>query len=246
MMAPVSRDNRARFGGVEGGTPRRGVEGGTTLRGDHCGTPLRGVYAITPDCADTAQLADMVAAALRGGIAVFQYRNKSADAALAFEQAGRLRALTRREGALLIINDDAALALSVGADGVHLGRADGDFDTVARLRRETDLLVGVSCYNDLDRARAAAAAGAGYVAFGAVFPSTVKPQAVRAGFDLIRDARRELSLPIVAIGGITRQNAPQLTALGVDAVALIAALFGAADIETEARLFCQLISPDEH
>ncbi|MBI3716273.1 MAG: thiamine phosphate synthase, partial [Betaproteobacteria bacterium] len=117
------------------------------------------MYAITPDCADTARLIDMVAAALKGGITTFQYRNKAADARLACDQAAQLRALTHRNRARLIVNDDAELALSVGADGVHLGRDDGDVDAVARLRRETGLLVGVSCYDDLDRARAAAAAG---------------------------------------------------------------------------------------
>lgn len=211
------------------------------------GPPLRGLYAITPDIADGDHLQTLVAAALAGGTRIVQYRNKTADAALALRQARALRELTRRHQARLIVNDDADLALAVDADGAHLGRDDGDLSALTTLRRRApaSLLIGVSCYDDLARARAAAAAGADYVAFGAFFASAVKPAAVRADFSLIARAKAELAVPVVAIGGITRQNAPQLIALGVDAVAVISALFGAADVAAEARHFCRLFA-DEH
>ncbi len=212
------------------------------------GPTLRGPYAITPDTADSDHLLMVVGAAMAGGIRILQYRNKTADAALARTQAGLLREATRAYQATLIVNDDIELALAVGADGVHLGRADGELVAVTDLHRRAQrpFLVGVSCYNDLARAQAAAAAGADYVAFGSVFASPTKPNAARADAALLAAARSALTLPIVAIGGITRQNAPQLLALGVDAVAIISALFDADDVETEARLFCQLFVNDDH
>ena len=209
---------------------------------------IRGPYAVTPDLDDSAQLARLAEAALKGGIRFIQYRNKRADAALAEAQARRLLALTRQYGAFLIVNDRAELALDLGADGVHLGREDGDATAIQALRGRApaSFLIGASCYNELPRARAAAAAGATYLAFGSVFASSTKPQAVRAGFDLLAAAKAEFHLPIVAIGGIDRKNAPQLSALGIDAIAVISSLFGADDVETEARFLCQLFNADEH
>ncbi len=212
------------------------------------GLPLRGPYAITPDTYDSDHLLALTGSAMAGGVRWLQYRNKTADAALARRQAALLRTLTENFGAKLIINDDIELALAVGADGVHLGRTDGDLASISGLRHRTSelFIIGISCYNDLARAKAAAAAGADYVAFGSVFASSVKPDAVRADAALLRAARASLTLPIIAIGGITLQNAPQLIALGVDAVAVISALFGAADVEAEARSFCQLFVHDDH
>jgi thiamine-phosphate pyrophosphorylase len=140
----------------------------------------------------------------------------------------------------------------VSADGVHLGRDDfkvsDDFVGVDSLRnramisrpRNGRFLVGISCYNEMDTARLAVAAGADYIAFGSFFPSMSKPSAVRADISLIRDAKHEFSLPLVAIGGITVENTPQLVAAGADAVAVISSLFGAADIRARAQLFSSL------
>ncbi len=217
---------------------------------------LRGPYAITPDLADSGRLCGLVEAALRGGIRFVQYRNKEADAALAAKQAKVLLALTRRYHAYLIVNDDAELALNIGADGVHLGREDGGAPSLAsslafsymevRNRAPTGFLIGASCYNELPRAREAAAAGADYLAFGSVFASSTKPQAVRADLALLAAAKTEFRQPIVAIGGVSLKNAPQLTVLGVDAIAVISSLFGADDVETEARSLCRLFPADEH
>ena len=210
---------------------------------------IRGLYAITVDAPDTAKLIAAVDEALTGGVRLVQYRNKSASKALAREQALALRGITASAGAALIVNDDVDLALAVAADGVHLGRNDGidgmQNDLVAIRQRavrkkSAQLLIGLSCYNEMARARMALAAGADYIAFGSFFPSSTKPSAIRADVSLIRDAKREFSLPVVAIGGITLENAPQLLAAGADSVAVVSSLFNADNIRSQAHLFSSL------
>lgn len=205
---------------------------------------MRGLYAVTPDIADTQLLLRKTALALEGGARVVQYRNKSADAALRLAQARALRTLTREFTASLIVNDDAALAAAVAADGVHLGDTDGSVAS-ARALLGARKIIGVSCYNQLSRARAAVAAGADYVAFGAFFPSGVKPQAVRADMDLLRIAHAELGVPVVAIGGISVQNGTALLTAGADALAIISALFDAPDIRAAAQAFKELFDRDQ-
>ena len=200
---------------------------------------LRGLYAITPDSADTAQLLGQVSAVLAGGARILQYRNKTADPGLRLAQARGLRALTLAADALLIINDDPQLAQAVQADGVHIGRGDADLADTRRLLG-ADALIGASCYNAWPLAEQALAAGADHVAFGAAFPSLTKPGAVQAPLDLYREARARTGSPIVAIGGIDLHNASSLLACGVDALAVIGALFGSADPGRRAAAFCTL------
>jgi thiamine-phosphate pyrophosphorylase len=203
---------------------------------------LRGLYAVTPDLADTADLVARVEAAVRGGATAVQYRGKTADAALRRAQAAALAGVLAARGALLIVNDDAALAAAVGADGVHLGEDDGSIDA-ARSVLGPERIVGVSCYNDFARAEAAVAAGADYVAFGSMYPSGVKPAARRAPPSLLARAR-SLGVPVVAIGGITAGNAPELARAGADALAVITAVFGPADaagVEAAARALCEAL-----
>ncbi|HEX7731319.1 MAG TPA: thiamine phosphate synthase, partial [Rhodanobacter sp.] len=126
--------------------------------------------------------------------------------------------------------------------GVHLGRDDGDV-AAARAVMGAGAIVGVSCYDSLERARTAAAAGADYIAFGAFFPSPTKPHAVRASPDLLRQSAT-LGLPRVAIGGITPDNAPSLVEAGADLLAVISAVFGAADVRAAAQRFARLYPPD--
>lgn len=184
---------------------------------------LRGLYAVTPDERDTARLCAAVAAAIDGGATAIQYRNKSADPALRGEQARALARLCRQRGALFIVNDDAPLAGEVDADGVHIGEDDGAIGA-ARSHLGAGKIVGVSCYDDVERARAVAGEGADYVAFGSFFASRVKPAARRADVSMIR-AAKSLGVPVVAIGGITSRNAPALVDAGVDAVAVISDVF---------------------
>ncbi len=200
---------------------------------------MRGLYAITPNLKNTPELLVKVAQALQGGASVLQYRNKQADAALRLEQAYALRGLTQQYGTCFIINDDVELALQVQADGVHLGGDDGDL-VQARARLPKGMLLGASCYNDLALAHAAVAAGVDYVAFGAIFASGTKPQARRASLELLKQARMEISLPIVAIGGITPHNAGSVIEAGADCVAVIGALFDADDICQTAEQFTNL------
>ncbi len=200
---------------------------------------VSGLYAITPDEPDTAELLRKVRLALQGGARVLQYRNKAADMALRLEQAAALRELTHEFSVPLIINDDTMLAQRVGADGVHLGGEDGGV-AAARALLGSARLVGVSCYNRKELALEAVRQGADYVAFGSFFASAVKPDAVAASPELLRQARREVAVPLVAIGGITAGNGSQLLEAGADALAVISAVFGAADIRDAARQFAKL------
>jgi thiamine-phosphate pyrophosphorylase len=205
---------------------------------------IAGLYAVTPDAADTEGLARRVAAALAGGASAFQYRNKAAGASLAREQAHALARVHAQRGGVYVVNDDAVLAAEVDADGVHVGEDDASI-VAAREIVGPDRLIGVSCYNDIERARAAVEAGADYVAFGSFFPSSVKPGARRADIALLERAR-SLGVPVVAIGGITADNARELFRAGADAVAVITAVFDAPDVEAAAhaiavgvRLICR-------
>ena len=202
---------------------------------------INGLYAITPDCSDTAELLRRVRLALAGGTQLLQYRNKPADADLRLVQARALRKLTLEWSALFIVNDDTRLAAEVEADGVHLGAEDGGLEA-ARTVLGKNRIIGVSCYNRISLAHEAAGAGADYVAFGAFFPSGTKPAAVRADAALLQQARAELALPLVAIGGITAQNGAELVQAGADALAVISALFDAADIPSAAREFSGLFT----
>ncbi|MEW6415007.1 MAG: thiamine phosphate synthase [Pseudomonadota bacterium] len=202
-----------------------------------------GVYAITPDTADTEHLLTQVESALAGGVAAVQYRDKSGDVARRHAQASELVVLCRQYGVPLIVNDDLRLADLVDADGVHLGRDDGSL-TEARIILGPEKFIGASCYQSLDLARAAQAAGADYVAFGSFFASPTKPAAPRAALDLLREATAAIHIPLVAIGGITLANATQLIDAGADAIAVLSALFDAPDIRAAARDFNQLFATE--
>lgn len=189
--------------------------------------PIVGLYAITPEEADTERLVARVGRVLRGGCRLVQYRCKDASPATRLKQAAALAGLCERAGAALIVNDDARLAAQVGAAGVHLGRDDGG---VAQARALLPAgVVGVSCYDSLERALRARSEGADYVAFGSFFPSAVKPGAARPPLSLLSEARARLDCAVVAIGGITRARAPAVLAAGAHALAVITDVFEAED-----------------
>jgi thiamine-phosphate pyrophosphorylase len=190
---------------------------------------------------DTAELAARVSRCLAGGASLVQYRAKSIDGALALEQARRLAALCRNAGALFIVNDSIELAGASGADGVHVGREDA---SVAQARRALPrAIVGASCYDDPDRAQAAARDGADYVGIGSVFASGTTPGARRAPLEAIGTAARLSGLPVAAIGGIDLSNARAARDAGADMLAVISALFDAPDVEAAARGFSRLYEP---
>ena len=203
---------------------------------------LRGLYAITPECRDSAGLLRLVAAAIDGGARLVQYRAKELPPADRVAQAGALLGLCRARGVPLIVNADIGLALALGADGIHLGR--GDADPLEARARLPGAIVGVSCYDDPERAVAAEQAGADYVGIGSVFPSRTKPHAARAGLAVLAQARRRTRLPIAAIGGITEANAAAAAAAGADMLAVISALFGAPDVAAAARALSRPFEPD--
>lgn len=203
----------------------------------------RGLYILTDSSLIPAeQLIPAVAAAIQGGAVMVQYRNKSSDHDKRRWEAQDLHNLCRPLGVPLIINDDVALAREIGADGVHLGRDDADI-AAARAALGPTAIIGVSCYNELPRAIAAEAAGADYVAFGSFFPSSVKPEAVRASLDLLRQAKQQLTLPLVAIGGINADNGGLLVTAGADLLAVITEVFAAADICTASQRLAALFRP---
>jgi thiamine-phosphate pyrophosphorylase len=213
------------------------------MKSRNLNSPIRGLYAITPDEADTAELVRKARLVLLGGARVLQYRNKAADEFLSLEQALALRGLAHEFSVPLIINDDAGLAQKAEADGVHLGGKDVSV-TSARALLGNGKLIGVSCYNRMALAHEAVRQGADYVAFGSFFVSTVKPGAVVASPDLLRKARCEICLPLVAIGGITAHNGAKLLEAGADALAVISAVFAADDIQVAARQFSSFNFPE--
>lgn len=203
---------------------------------------LRGLYAIT----DSKLLADgrllpYAEAALAGGARLLQYRDKSDDDRRRLREAQALRDLCERHGAQLIINDDAELAARLGA-GLHLGQDDGSL-SVARALLGPRAIIGATCHARLELAEEAVAQGASYVAFGRFFDSNTKPGAPAATPAMLEQARQRFSLPIVVIGGVTLDNAPDLIARGASLVAVVHALFAAEsprEVERRARAFSEL------
>lgn len=200
----------------------------------------RGLYAITDSHLLAGRLLPAVAAALAGGAVAVQYRDKSGDHARRREEATALLALCRHHGVPLLINDDIDLAAAIGADGVHLGRGDSALPE-ARARLGPQALIGATCHDSLAHAAEAAAQGASYLAFGAMYPSGTKPGATPAPPSRLREARR-FGLPLVAIGGITADNAAPLVQAGADSVAVISDLWTAPDITRRARAFAALFT----
>lgn len=187
----------------------------------------KGLYVIT-DCdkLDFQTLLSCTEKILATGVLLLQYRDKSTDRTRRFERASELKDLCQRTDTIFLINDDIQLAADIGADGVHIGRDDPSIGA-ARQLLGTDAIIGVSCYNEVERARDAQTAGADYVAFGAFYPTRTKDGTVKAGPDLLRRARSELSVPIVAIGGITPDNGGHLIAAGADLLAVVNSVYGA-------------------
>lgn len=193
-------------------------------------TPLSGLYLLTDHhLTDKMGVVPAVAAAIQGGARIVQYRNKHANRERKLWEIRDLITLCKPLGIPLIVNDDTDLAAETGADGVHLGTEDGALADARKLLGK-EAIIGVSCYNSLERAREAAAEGASYIAFGRFFPSQTKPRAVLATPDLLQQARAELQLPLCAIGGIDHENGGTLVEAGADLLAVIHSVLGAPDI----------------
>jgi thiamine-phosphate pyrophosphorylase len=200
---------------------------------------IKGLYAITPDMADLNTLVHKTQLAIEGGAFMVQYRSKKQDHAVKMQQCAAILRLCREYGVPCIVNDDVEMCRILEADGVHLGENDDNIAEVRRILGE-DAIIGSSCYDQLDRAKQAQKEGATYVAFGAVFPTPTKPNAPRATLELLREAKREIHIPIVAIGGITVNNAHDVIEAGVDAIAVITSLFEAKTIKETAETFLKM------
>lgn len=217
-------------------------------KNQHCKkqSKLRGIYAITDESlVPEARFEETIRAALAGGIKVLQYRDKSNHPRKRFAQASAIQRCCQAFDALLIINDDVELAREVNAAGVHLGRSDPDYFSARALLGE-NAVIGISCYDSLERARTAQAQGADYVAFGSFFPSQTKPGAVPAPISILATARSQLSIPIAAIGGITSANGEDLVRAGADMLAIISAIFSTSDVHQASTRLVQMYNAISH
>ncbi|WP_353153202.1 thiamine phosphate synthase [Pollutimonas bauzanensis] len=200
----------------------------------------KGLYGVTPEWDDTDKLLDAVSAATNGGMVALQWRRKTATPEGGLAQVRRLAAHCRGLGILFIVNDDWRLAALIDADGVHLGRDDGSV-AQARLALGSEKIIGCSCYNQRQLAIQALKDDVDYIAFGAMYPSSVKPDAVRATLEdveqgrmLVESSRARPRAAVVAIGGITADNAGPVVHAGADSIALISGLFESDDIRATA------------
>ena len=200
---------------------------------------IKGLYAITPDMADLNTLIHKTQLVIESGAFMVQYRSKIHDRDVKMQQCAAILRLCREYDVPCIVNDDVEMCRVLEADGVHLGENDDNIAEVRRILGE-DSIIGSSCYDQLNRAKQAQKEGASYVAFGAVFPTPTKPNAPRATLELLREAKSEIQIPIVAIGGITMNNAHDVIETGIDAIAVITSLYESNSIKETAETFSQM------
>ena len=200
---------------------------------------IKGLYAITPDSADLNTLIQKTKSAIEGGAFMVQYRSKIQDRDVKMQQCAAILRLCREHNVPCIVNDDVDMCRILEADGVHLGEKDDNIAEVRHILGE-DAIIGSSCYDQLDRAKSAQKEGASYVAFGAMFATSTKPNAPRASLALLKEAKREIQIPIVAIGGITVNNAHDVIKTGIDAIAVINSLYEAKSIKETAETLSKM------
>jgi thiamine-phosphate pyrophosphorylase len=203
-------------------------------------TKLHGLYVITDThLIPRARFVETVEAAVRGGATMVQLREKETLPEEVIRLGRDVLAVTRRYGALLIVNDHPTIAKEIGADGVHVGRDDPSL-AEARAIVGPEAIIGASCYGQVDRAVAAEQAGADYVAFGTPFPSPTKAKRTDISLGIFQEAKQRVRVPVFAIGGITLANARQVIDAGADGIAIVSGVFAAPDVEAAARALAQL------
>jgi thiamine-phosphate pyrophosphorylase len=203
---------------------------------------LRGLYAITNEnFSEKKKWLSDIENAIHGGVKIIQYRSKTNDEEFEIQRAVPLKRLCEKHNCTLIINDNALLAKKINADGLHIGKNDISIKEAKKILGENSI-IGVSCYNDIGRARSAEKNYASYVAFGSFFQSMTKPAAASADIKILKRAKSELSIPICAIGGINRENAKDVINTGVDMIALMSGIFLVSDINHEARHISSLFN----
>jgi thiamine-phosphate pyrophosphorylase len=197
---------------------------------------VSGIYGILPAGLETQDMLERAEAALKGGIKTLQLRDKKQGFKVALKRGKSLRALTARYGAKLIVNDSIQLAHEIEADGVHLGRGDIEDLTLIRRNAGEGLILGVTCRADAAFGKHAIESGADYLSFGAVFPTTTKPEVPTIGLPRLKKAKEMFpDTNIVAIGGIRLEAIAAVKSTGVDCAAVISGLFATNDVETVAR-----------
>ena len=211
----------------------------------------KGLYGITPEWDDKNSLMAAIEAACHGGMRVLQWRQKNLSPSESLALALKAKAICHQFDCQFFINDSIQLALNCKADGIHIGREDG---TVAEIKKACtaqgqNLLIGVSCYNDIELAKQAINDKVDYLAFGALFASSVKPDAVPASLTLFAEAKtymHDLGLAedrytaLVGIGGIEQDNAVSVISAGADSIAVISGLFESDSIQATAQYFSNL------
>ena len=205
---------------------------------------IRGLYAITPDCDDTPLLIGNVVKALEAGISVLQYRNKGASQQLKTQQASLMKKLCQQHDVPFIINDDVNLCHTLDADGVHLGKDDSNLDEVRDILG-SDKIIGISCYNDGERVQTMLSKSCNYIALGACFPSSTKPNAPHASSEFIKQIMTQANKPVVAIGGINLDNCRSVLNCGVNAIAVVNEIFSSRDITQTVKTFNEILKTYE-
>ena len=205
---------------------------------------IKGLYAVTHEEKDSCVLSSQVESCIKGGARLIQYRSKTLSKIEQNKQAKKIKTICNYHKVPLIINDDIELCRILDADGVHLGENDDSLEQ-ARLILGPSKIIGVSCYNSIDRVKKAVDNGVTYVALGACFPTTTKPNAPIASLDFITLVLKNFKIPIVAIGGINLENIELLTNKGINCIAVINSLFKKKDIEGTARQFSSLIKNEK-
>ncbi len=197
---------------------------------------MQGLYVITDSqLIEREKFTETVEKALKGGANLLQLREKDTTRDEIINLGIELLVLTKQYGVPLIINDSPEIALEIGADGVHLGEHDMDVESARGIVGE-DSIIGVSCYGELDRGAEAYSKGADYLAFGTPYFTPTKPERVPTSLEVLKTARRKFpDIPIFAIGGIDKTNAPTILETGVDGIAVITSVFGAPDPELAAK-----------
>lgn len=205
---------------------------------------INGLYAITPDYVDTPLLIDKVEEAVESGVSVLQYRNKVATAQLKMQQASLIKDICVQRKVPFIINDDVALCDTLDADGVHLGKDDSTIDDVRHILGP-DKIIGISCYNDMERVETMFSKACDYIALGACFPSSTKPNAPHASTEFIKKVMTQASKPVVAIGGINLDNCRSVLDCGVSAIAVVNEIFSSQDITQTVKTFNEILKTYE-
>lgn len=186
---------------------------------------FKGLYVIT-DCEKLSfeTMLQRTKLILETGVPVLQYRDKTTDHKLRHDRALVLKELCSKYQTIFLINDDVELAIDIKADGVHIGKDDLYYEDARRLLGD-NAIIGISCYNDFEKAKAAQTTGANYVAFGAFFSTQTKNKTTKAEPGLLRKAKQGLSVPVIAIGGITPDNSDELVQAGADMLAVVSSLY---------------------